>query len=71
MAGFRNVTEPGVKVALNFLYRDGRLRTETRVLPTTRAAGRLFLPYWLSIRAGGGLIRRSWLKGIRQRSERP
>jgi hypothetical protein len=71
VAGFRALAEPGVKVALNFFYRDGCLRTETRVQPTTSGARLVFLPYWLGVRAGGGLIRRSWLKGIRQRSQQP
>jgi hypothetical protein len=70
LAGFRDLVDPGVKVGLNFLYCDGRLRTETRVQPTTRAASRWFRPYWWGVRAGGGLIRRSWLNGVRQRSER-
>ncbi|MDR2974336.1 MAG: hypothetical protein LBV00_06440 [Propionibacteriaceae bacterium] len=68
VVGFRRLAEPGVKVALNFLSRDGMLRTETRVQPTTRAAKAVFLPYWAGVRVGGGLIRRSWLRGIRQRS---
>jgi hypothetical protein len=46
------------------------LTTETRVLCADAAARRRFLPYWLLIRPGSGLIRRSMLRAIRRTAER-
>lgn len=45
-----------------------RLATETRVQPTDRQAARAFLPYWLVIRAGSGLIRRDLLRAVARRA---
>lgn len=65
ITGFRDTSPPGtVKVAMNFLYRDGLLSTETRCYATSGLSARAFGVYWLLIRAGSGMIRRSWLKGI-------
>lgn len=67
---FRQANPTGtVKVATNFIERDGFLWTETRVLPVGKAAAILFTPYWYGIRIGGGFIRRSWLKGLRARAD--
>ena len=46
------------------------LATETRVLCADAAARRRFLPYWLLIRPGSGLIRRSMLRAVRRTAER-
>ena len=46
------------------------LTTETRVLCADDAARRRFLPYWLVVRPGSGLIRRSMLRSIRRAAER-
>lgn len=63
---FRELNSPGiVKVAANFLVRDGMLSTQTRNLPIGLPAQVLFGGYWVGIRAGSGVIRRSWLRGIR------
>lgn len=63
--GFRDASPAGtVKVAMNFLYRDGLLSTETRCRATDSFSARAFSVYWLLIRTGSGLIRRSWLRGI-------
>ncbi len=71
LADFRRAAPPRtVKVAMNFLYRDGVLSTETRCQATDVFADRAFALYWFAIRAGSGLIRRSWLRGIRRRSRR-
>jgi hypothetical protein len=45
-----------------------RLATETRVQSTDAGAARAFLPYWLAIRAGSGLIRRELLGAIARRA---
>ncbi|WP_139417108.1 hypothetical protein [Agromyces laixinhei] len=69
MTGFRNAAPPrSVKIAMNFLYRDGILSTETRCQATDAFAARAFCLYWLAIRAGSGIIRGSWLRGIRRRA---
>lgn len=69
IAAFRDVAPPrSVKVAMNFLYRDGVLSTETRCLATDAFAARAFSAYWLAIRGGSGLIRGCWLRGIRRRA---
>ncbi len=72
LAGFRAFIEPGyVLTAVSFELEpiDGgtRLSTETRVQPTDARAGRAFLPYWLAIRAGSGLIRREMLRAVARR----
>ncbi len=65
VTGFRDTSPVGtVKVAMNFLCRDGLLSTETRCQATDSFSARAFGLYWLFIRAGSGIIRRSWLKGI-------
>jgi hypothetical protein len=46
-----------------------RLSTETRVRCTDAAARRRFLPYWLLVRPGSGLIRRAMLAAIRRAAE--
>ena len=46
------------------------LTTETRVLCADDAARRRFLPYWLLIRPGSGLIRRYMLRAVRRTAER-
>lgn len=69
VTGFRDAAPPrSVKVAMNFLHRDGILSTETRCQATDAFATRAFSLYWLAIRAGSGVIRGSWLRGIRRRA---
>ena len=73
LRGFRTFNRPGFVLAvlsfeLEVVKRGTRLSTETRVQPTDSAAGRAFLPYWLVIRAGSGLIRREMLRAIARRS---
>lgn len=48
---------------------DSELATETRVLCADAAARRRFLPYWLVVRAGSGIIRRAMLRAIRREAE--
>ncbi len=61
-------------VGMNFLIRpDGTggsvLSTETRVFATDAAAHRAFATYWRTIYPGSAIIRRMWLRAIRQRAE--
>ena len=68
-AWFRAFDDPGhIKVTMNFHVAAGVLATETRVLATDARARRAFAAYWFVIRGGSGLIRRSWLRGIRRRA---
>ncbi len=70
-------SDPGwAKIATNFLFdeagsRSGaiRLRTETRVWLADAATARRFAAYWVLIRPGSGLIRREWLRRIKERAE--
>lgn len=66
---FRSFDRPGyIKMAINFRCVEDMLRTETRVLGTDQRARRSFRLYWLAIRAGSGMIRHVWLRGIRRRA---
>ena len=69
LAGFRAFSRPGfVLAAISFELEPTelgtRLDTETRIQPTDSGAGRAFLPYWMAIRAGSGLIRRETLRAV-------
>jgi hypothetical protein len=71
-AEFLAFAEPGfVKAAMNFRFEaqgaGTRLTTETRVLATDPHSRRRFRRYWLVIRPGSGLIRRSWLRAAERR----
>jgi hypothetical protein len=71
-AEFAAFREPGfAKAVTSFeVLPDGagsRLVTETRVEGTDASARRLFALYWLVIRPGSGLIRRSLLQAVRRR----
>jgi hypothetical protein len=72
---FAAFAEPGVvKAAMNFRFEpQGKgtlLTTETRVQATDLVSRRRFRRYWLVIRAGSGLTRRSWLRAAERRAER-
>ncbi len=74
-ARFRDLSEPGyAKAVMNFRIAaesDGRTRltTETRVFATDAATARRFAVYWRLIYPGSSLIRRMWLKAIRERAQ--
>jgi hypothetical protein len=74
-AGFASFREPGwAKAAMSFHVAPGdrggtRLVTETRIAATDDAARRRFRAYWLLVRPGSGLIRRSWLSAVKRRAE--
>jgi hypothetical protein len=76
-AAFKHLKEPGFALAtMNFhLEDDGpnacRVTTETRVYATDAWTKRRFASYWRVIYPGSALIRRMWLRAIRQRVERP
>ena len=69
------MVRPHAAVAtMNFLVTpDGngsRLSTETRVYANTDSARRRFAVYWRIIRPGSDIIRRMWLRAIKERAER-
>ena len=71
-ADFASFAEPGyAKMALAFRLDGNRLSTETRVLLTDARSWRAFRCYWLVVRPFSDLIRRVWLRAIRQRAESP
>ncbi len=73
---FRTPPPPGFAIAaMNFTVRpDGaggsRVSTETRVFASGPSAKRRFARYWRLIYPGSALIRRMWLRAIRERSLR-
>jgi hypothetical protein len=76
-AAFRDAPQaPGTARAVwSFSVRDvgagvTELATETRVRCADAAARRRFLLYWVAVRPGSGLIRRSMLRAIRRTAER-
>jgi hypothetical protein len=72
---FFGFTEPGfAKAAMNVRvaeeYGATRLTTETRVKVTDDRARRSFRPYWLPVRAIGGLMRVEMLRAVARRVQR-
>jgi hypothetical protein len=72
---FARFKEPGfAKGAMNFrITEDGGatlLTTETRVQATDDRARRSFRPYWIPVRAIGGLMRREILRAVARRLDR-
>ncbi len=73
---FQRTLPPGFALAtMNFLVTpDGSngslVSTETRVFANSPAARRRFQAYWRVIYPGSALIRRMWLRAIRQRATR-
>ena len=64
------------RAVMNFQVSDegsgrARLVTETRVAASDAAAERRFAVYWRLIYPGSALIRRTWLRAIKARAERP
>jgi hypothetical protein len=80
-ARFAALADPGyAKAAMSFrcIQETGgwcRLTTETRVFATSPGASRRFAAYWRLIYPGSAVIRRMWLRAIRDRAvstlERP
>jgi hypothetical protein len=73
---FAALEAPGfAKAAMNFRMepRDGgcRLTTETRVFATDPATARAFARYWRVVHPGSALLRRTWLRAVAVRAERP
>lgn len=72
---FRDLASPGyAKAAMNFhLTAEAggrtRLTTATRVFATDAGTRRAFAVYWRLIYPGSALIRRMWLRAIRERAE--
>lgn len=57
-----------VFAAMNFFIDGREVSTETRVHAATRRAAWQFGAYWLLIRAGSGILRRTWLGAIKRRA---
>ncbi|MCF2531775.1 hypothetical protein [Yinghuangia soli] len=67
---FLKFGEPGyLKAAVNFRRHGSTVSTETRVWATDERTRRRFRAYWMVIRGPSGMIRRVWLKAIRERAE--
>jgi hypothetical protein len=72
---FQKKLPPGVALAtMNFLVtpddRGGSIvSTETRIYANSKAAARRFSIYWRVIHPGSDIIRRMWLRAIKQRAE--
>lgn len=73
---FAALAAPGfAKAVMSFRIEDEgggwtRLTTETRVTATDPSTRRRFAAYWRIIYPGSALIRREWLRAIRERAER-
>ena len=76
VSDFVRLDGPGyAKAAINFRLQDAGadetvLTTETRVAATDARAKRQFAVYWRVIYPGSALIRRMWLRAVKQRAER-
>jgi len=57
-----------VFAAMNFFIDGREVSTETRVHAATRRAGWQFGLYWVVIRAGSGILRRTWLRAVKRRA---
>ncbi|HMG05220.1 MAG TPA: hypothetical protein VK581_07140 [Chthoniobacterales bacterium] len=72
---FHETLPPGFALAtMNFLARPDNhggstISTETRIYANTPAALRQFVVYWRIIHPGSDVIRRMWLRAIKQRAE--
>ena len=72
---FKALDAPGfAKAAMNFRLQEAGtdtwiVTTETRVYATDALARRRFAAYWRVIYPGSALIRRMWLRAIKQRAE--
>jgi hypothetical protein len=74
---FKALRDPGFALAaMNFRLEDAEdepgvtiVTTETRVFATDASACRRFAPYWRLIYPGSALIRRMWLRAIKNRAE--
>ena len=76
-AAFDAFDTPGwAKAVMNFTVTGiagGRTRlvTETRIAATDAAARRRFGLYWMVVHPGSAIIRRTWLRAVKRRAERP
>ena len=72
---FRRKLPPGVALAtMNFLvmpddHGGSTISTETRIYANNKSALRRFAIYWRVIHPGSDIIRRMWLRAIKQRAE--
>lgn len=74
--GFKALHDPGFTLAaMNFLVEEtnpghSKVITETRIYSTDTSSGWRFAPYWRTIYPGSALIRRMWLRAIKNRAEK-
>jgi hypothetical protein len=72
---FQKKLQPGVALAtMNFLVMPddqggSTISTETRIYANNKSALRRFVVYWRIIHPGSDIIRRMWLRAIKQRAE--
>lgn len=72
---FQKKLQPGVALAtMNFLVTPDEqggstISTETRIYANNESALRRFVVYWRIIHPGSDIIRRMWLRAIKQRAE--
>jgi hypothetical protein len=75
--GFKALKEPGFALAaMNFRLEDAgpgetMVTTETRVYATDTTPRGVFARYWRVIYPGSALIRRMWLRAVKNRAESP
>jgi hypothetical protein len=73
--GYKSLDAPGyAKATMNFRIERSdtdscTVTTETRIFATDASARRRFAAYWRTIYPGSALIRRMWLRAIRDRAE--
>jgi hypothetical protein len=72
---FQKKLQPGVALAtMNFLVRPddqggSTISTETRIYANNKSVLRRFVVYWRVVHPGSDIIRRMWLRAIKQRAE--
>lgn len=72
---FQTTLQPGIALAtMNFLvaaddHGGSTISTETRIYANNQSALRRFAIYWRVIHPGSDIIRRMWLRAIKQRAE--
>ena len=67
----RTFAEPGYALmALNVVYSDNRLVTETRVRCTDPRSRLWFKLYWLLVGPFSALVRDDWLRAVKRRAQR-
>ncbi|MGR7003350.1 hypothetical protein ACU686_44210 [Yinghuangia aomiensis] len=67
--GFRGFADPGHwKIAVNFHRRGPRCPPKRACGRPTNGPGARSAPHWLAVRGPSGMIRRVWLRAVRERA---